>query len=211
MHPTLHVVIEDGLVRVCGTYPITHDDRELDRYLVEITFPPDYPESIPLLREVGGRLPQIASRHFSDDGTACLFVPDEREWIWPTGASFSDFLDGPVRNFLLFQSIVSRGGKWPHGERSHGVEGVLEFYKEILATEDLRLVLRYVEYLSLPSVQGRLCPCGSGRKAKKCHDAQLRELRQRIRPHVAYETLERLRIEVEKATKASHEASEQAP
>jgi hypothetical protein len=197
------VLLEGGTVRVRGTFPIEHEGRELERYLIELVFPEDYPESIPSVREVDGRLPKTRDRHFADDETACLFVPDEREWIWPRGAPFSEFLDGPVRNFFLFQSVVSRGGTWPHGERSHGVEGLLEFYKQLLATEDLLLVFRYVEYLSLSSVQGRLCPCGSGRKAKKCHHEQLRELRGKIPPHIAYETLRRIRLDFELAAKAS--------
>jgi hypothetical protein len=198
-YPTLHVVIEDRIVRVRGTFPITHEGQELDRYLIEITIPDDYPETVPAVREVEGRLPKTAERHFDEGGMACLFVPDEREWLWPRGASFLEFLEGPVRSFFLFQSIVSRGGTWPHGERSHGVDGLFEFYREKIGTDDLGAVLRYVEYLSLPDVHGAPCPCGSGRKAKKCHREQLRGLRAMIAPGVAYHTQAALRAAAKKA------------
>lgn len=211
-YPSLHVVVDADCVRVCGTLPITHDGRELERYAIEIRFAADYPDSIPEVRETSGRIPKTDERHFDGDGTACLFVPDERDWIWPVGASFLEFLDGPVRTFFLAQSIVSLGGEWPHGERSHHALGLIEFYQKLLDTDDVALVFRYVAYLARSNPKGLPCPCGSGLKAKKCHREQLRELRVRIPANVAYRTLTQLReLETLVAEAGSAAAPEASP
>src|SRR5713226_5967028 len=80
-YPELRVVVENDAVFLRGSFKIEEDGETLDRYLIEIQFPDDYPDSIPILREVGGRIPWTRDRHVNNNpaGEACVIVPEE--WL----------------------------------------------------------------------------------------------------------------------------------
>lgn len=192
-YPTLHVYERPNEVLVKGTFPILSDDSVLDRYSVEIYVRRDKSDAWPAVRETGGRIPKTADYHISSDGTACLFVEDEAYYQFPNGLSFVEFLEIPVRNFFLSQSIVANGGDWPLGYRSHGTEGVIEFYMEKLNTEDPVELLKCLKCLSIESVKGHHpCPCESGEIYRRCHQARLSAIRPRIKPTFAARILNRI-------------------
>jgi len=51
-YPNLNFYIENGLVFIRGSFPIVHEGAVLDRYLIEVLFPNDYPGSLPIVQEV---------------------------------------------------------------------------------------------------------------------------------------------------------------
>jgi hypothetical protein len=193
-YPNLHFFIEGDIVFARGSFPISHEGRILDRYQIEIEFPHDYPESLPIVRETGGRIPRTADYHInSNTAEVCLFVPDERWWVLPPGSTFLEFLNGPVRNFFLGQSLVEIGQPWPFGQWLHGADGILEFYTRLLGTNELTIILKYLEYLIKPVIKGHWnCPCGSGKRLRQCHSEQLWDLRNKIPSNVAAKSLQSL-------------------
>ena len=128
-YSTLHADESDGKIIVRGSLPISYEGEDLDWYFIEVSLPDDYPSSPPAVREVGGRIPHnLLNRHVNADGTLCLGVAEDM-WIkWGGKFDISNFLEGPVRTFLIGSSLVENGKAWPHGERSHGAAGVCEFY-----------------------------------------------------------------------------------
>jgi hypothetical protein len=189
-YPDLHVHIENEKVFIRGSFPITFENEILDRYQVEIEFPLDYPDSVPIVREIGGRIPRAVDSHIIPaTGQCCLFLPDERWKAHPKGSSFLDFLNGPVRNFFLGQTMVRLGQSWPFGEHAHGIKGIIEYYKGLLETEDVFTILNYLDYMSKPVIKGHWsCPCGSGNRLRKCHFERLIDLRLKIPPKTAKES-----------------------
>ena len=141
-YPNLHLYVENRTVLVRGSFPVLFEGKVLDRYSVEIEFPHDYPESIPIVREVEGRIPRTLDFHMvTPDGICCLFLPDERWDVYPKGSRFLDFLNGPVRNFFLGQTMVHLGHIWPFGEHRHGINGIREYYDGLLGTTDFSAIL----------------------------------------------------------------------
>jgi hypothetical protein len=195
-YPDLHIYQEGCRILVRGSFPIAHDGTVLDRYLIEVELPDDYPASIPVVREIGGRIPRTYDYHIiNEQGEACLFLPEQRWWVYPPGTTFVKFLNGPVRHFFLGQSLVRRGEPWPFGEWGHGAKGTLEFYAELLGTSDLDTLRRYVEYLTQKHIKAHWsCPCGSGTQLRYCHIDQLRELRMKIPKSVARQSAIRLAL-----------------
>ena len=192
-YPNLHFYQERGVVFVRGSFPIVHEETLLDRFLIETQFPDDYPESLPIVRETGGRIPRTVDFHMSKSGEACLFLPDERWWVFPPGSTFLDFLNGPVRNFFLGQALIQTGQSWPFGQWAHGANGILEFYGGLLDTNNPETIGRYLECLSKPTLKGHWdCPCGSGKRLRHCHLNQVLDLRSKIPPHIARKTREQL-------------------
>lgn len=165
----------------------------LDRYQVTIELPADYPRSLPVVREVGSRIPWKPEFHVNPDGAACVLLPDDRWRCFPEGAPFVRFLDGPVHDFFLGQSLVALGEGWPFGQWSHGAKGVYEYYQWLFETEDPSTIRRYLEVLAKLNYKGHLpCPCGSGEKIRRCCRARIADLRDKIPPVVARKALETL-------------------
>ena len=203
-YPNLHFYPQGDRVLVRGTLPILHEGDELDRYAVEIILPADYPDVLPLVFEVGGRVVRDPDHHMKGEtGEACLFVPDEQWRVCPPGMGFLEFLNGPVRSFFLGQSLFRLTGKWPFGQRAHGAEGIREYYRELLGTDDIAVILAYLECLSRPTLKGHWpCPCGSGKRLRDCHRSRVQELRDKIPPAVAEKSWQALRSALNSAPRA---------
>lgn len=177
-YPSLHAFTENGIVTVRGTYPVVADGYEIDRYSIEVKLPDRYPHGLPDVFETGGRIPRIIDRHVFPSGALCLGVREEL-WLSHGGDfSFARFLDGPVRGFLIGNSLVEEGEPWPDGDRSHGTTGILEFYSGHLGTGDPLAVAKFLHALILEKVRGHWqCPCGSGAIIRKCHKDAVEALR----------------------------------
>lgn len=189
-YSTLHLHESSSGVVVRGTFPVESDGKVLERFHVEIVFPPHYPKGIPDVIETRSRIPRKDDRHMGATGVACLFVPEEYRLKYPKGQPFLDFLRGPVRDYFLAQLEFERSGKWPFGQRSHREAGRLEFYQELLGVPDSRVIRKYLACIAVKDLKGHLsCPCGSGKRVRDCHWSDLQKLRAKIPRRFAQEGL----------------------
>lgn len=190
-YPNLVFQMQGGTASVVGTFPVVHDNVVIDRFAILMTFPDNYPDDLPVVREIGGRLPWILDRHVNPNGTLCLLVPDE--WfILAEDQSFAAFMAGPVRNFFLGQALVEAGREWPFGERRHGHAGLIDAYEELLGVSGRDALLRYLTSLQRDQIKGHWeCPCGSGDMLRRCHLDHLRALQKKISPRNARRMFER--------------------
>ncbi len=186
--PTLHAFIENGQCRVRGTLPLRADEVEFDRYSLEIKLPDDYPTSPPRVWETAGRIPHHADRHVFLDGALCLGTPLDL-WVKLDGDfRLHRMLDGPVRNFLIGNSVVEQGESWPHDQRAHGAAGLIEHLTELFGTDKPVMLATFLQALAAGGVtKHSRCPCVSGRKILKCHHAGFKALR-RIPQDVLHQT-----------------------
>jgi hypothetical protein len=191
-YPDLRVIQEDERAVVRGSFPILHEDSVIDRFQIEVELPTDFPDSFPLTWEVGGRLPRTTERHSFISGAACLLVPEEWLSLPREKRTLLSFFSGPVHNYFLGQCFVEIGLPWPHGERGHGIFGIIESFMELLGVDDVRQILRYLHLLEHDRIKGHWeCPCGSGNVIRRCHVDHIRNLQQRVTPAVASKALKR--------------------
>lgn len=190
-HPLLRVLEEQGSVIVIGTIEVRADSAVIDHFRIKVVLPGNYPDDLPTVFEIGGRLKKIADRHFNTrDESACLFLTDERWKHWPKGAPLSDFLSGPVNQFFLSQIWFDLHGTWIFGERAHAEEGIRQYYQEELGFSEPKKLKIALSYLTNKLIKGHwACPCGSGNVLRKCHGDKLRELQTKITPQQARRTL----------------------
>ena len=180
-YPELTVSSINDRVVIAGLFREVGDSAELFSYDIVIELPPNFPEGVPTVCEVGGRIPRDADHQVNSDGTACLFVAGERWRHWPRGSSLGDFISGPVRSYLIGQALVEAGQPWPFGERAHGAKGVLEAYGEMAGFADPKVVTSFICSLARPKLRRhRQCPCGTGQLIRDCHLALLSDLREKI-------------------------------
>ncbi len=206
VYPNLHFYPQGDCVIIRGTLPIIDSGKELDRYSVEIVLLADYPDAVPHVWETAGKIPRNADHHINEGGEACLFIPDEQWRIYPPGTTFLEFLNGPVRNFFLGQSIFRRTAKWPFGQRDHGAVGIRKYYGELLGTDELAVILGYLECLSRPTAKGHWpCPCKSGKRIRECHRDQINDLRVKIPSNVAEKSWARLHSDTAKKARVGPE------
>jgi hypothetical protein len=181
--PSLNINVENDSVYIRGCLYIftPNSNIELDHYQIEIEILNNYLDSVPIVREIGNRLPKIADRHFSKDGKACLFLNEEKFKYFPKGISIIDFIKGPVSNFFISQSYYDLTGQWIFGQRGHGITGIIEFYSEQLGTKDKETIQKFLELSVKKEIKGHWqCYCGSGIQLRKCHYEKIRDLRNKV-------------------------------
>ena len=94
-----------------------------------------------------------------------------------------EFIEGPVKSFFVGQTGFTQTGKWIFGERAHNEDGITDYYKDIIGTNDIYVVLQFVRYLSKYKVKGHWeCYCGSKKRLRNCHFALLLKTREFIKP-----------------------------
>ena len=139
---------------LCDSYSLRIDLNSIDR------------NGWPRVYEVGGRHQAISTKHnvdaidlhFYPDGSCCLGIRFSPERL----LTIERFIDELVIPFLYRLSYVDKNGLlaakrdlW--GEYAHGDDGIRQYMKETL------------DMASRDPGRNELCPCGSGRKFKRCH------------------------------------------
>jgi hypothetical protein len=180
--------VSEGLLDLHAIYD---GEERRDAFQVRIVAPADYPNSMPSLRETGGRTAAIAKKYGIEDhrdlhcnpgtGTACLCVKPEERRRFPKGANLPHFIEELVVPYLFGLSHFDEHGKWPWRDYSHGALGIVEYYADaadepsndsIVATLDLlRQDMSWRELrkqIRKPSAM-RMCVCGSRKPISRCH------------------------------------------
>lgn len=203
-YPTLIISIEDNLVHLKGTLRIKDSKNVvLDSFKIDIKVPHNFPQEIPEVRETGGRIPVSSDRHFDYwDGKACLCFRDAVFLYWDEESNILDFMKKLVEPFFLWQiEYEVTDGKNIDKAYAHGLDGAKEFYKEILKTDNIYVIQKFVEYLTKKKVKGHWdCYCGSGKKLKNCHFEIVKDYKEKIRAKDAKQTLDELSIDLKTNT-----------
>ncbi len=148
-----------------------------DEYEVAIIIPEDYPDTPPVVKETGGRIPKHF--HLNPDGTLCLGTPLEVKRKFGEEHSLLGFVENLLIPFLYSHSFKQEYGEMPFGELSHGIEGILESYEEVFGVNDDFAVLGFLRILADDNYRGHMpCPCGSDAKLRNCHGRLLVELKE---------------------------------
>lgn len=200
--PNLQATPEGADIHVHGSYllfengSVSKPAGPITQFDITMVFVPGFPHREPKVFEVGGRIPRCADRHINPDGDCCVTVWEH----WLASAddhSFASFVNGPVHEYFLGQYWCERTGKWPFGERAHGLRGLEEAYADALGIPNKKKdVIYHLRLLSKDWPKGHwLCPCGSGKRLRYCHRGEMMALHERIPPRIARRMLRRLKSE----------------
>lgn len=193
MYADMRLIDDANGPRVVGSFAVVHDGEVLDRFQIRMDFPETYPADPPIVREVGQRIPHVADRHNSN-GVACLFVPFEWKMKRPD-LHFRSFIAGPLHNYFLSQRHFEIYGRWPFGDRNHGVFGEVEAACD-LAGVALEQWGDLFSMLCKHGMKGHWrCPCGGGKRVRDCHLTQIATLRDYVTTEWAQEKIDQLRAQ----------------
>lgn len=178
--PGLHFQKDHGEIVLQGNlaFKASFNGYELisDEYLIKIFFDGSYPTTIPFTKEIGNRIPD--NYHKLKGGFLCLGTYLEIYLIFSKQRNLFNYITNLLIPYLYNFSYFEKDGVVPLGERVHGYKGILQFYNEkykITSKEILYNLLKYV-LLNKKYSSNYLCPCGSGKKNKECHNNFLQEL-----------------------------------
>ena len=153
--------------------------RVVDEYDIQIFLASNYPKAIPLVREVGGRIPKTFHKLEAD--YLCLGSPTRLRLILVKSPSILNFVEQCVIPYLYSYSIFEHGGSLPFGELSHGPLGLREDFASLLGIDNDNddAVLGFVKLLSMGKRQANKlpCACGSHLRLGRCHHRRLNALR----------------------------------
>lgn len=198
-YPDLRIDDSTDRITLRGSFPVYVKDAVVDRFQIEVEFPDNYPEGIPIVREVGCRIPHHNDRHvIVKTKSACLFLKEERSKHYPPGSTILDFLKGPVNDYFLWQTEFELTGNPTVKARPHGFDGIMEFYKEELEIEDPKAILNCIDYLRKEAKGHWPCFCGGEKKLRECHFEKFSALKAKVPSKIAeefFEALEKARIQ----------------
>lgn len=179
-HPDLELTLErSGQMLVQGTvsFCIDHDGRRYkDAYELAIAIPPDYPASVPTVKETAGAIPDTFHRD-PVSGDLCLAAPVELRRVFAQGRTLLHFINRLLIPYLFSYTYYRAHDELPHGELSHGLLGLLEYYQDFFNTGPVTAMKLLKPLADGIFPQMSKCPCGSGKLVKACHGPKLAELR----------------------------------
>jgi len=149
----------------------------IDSYSIKIEVTDGYPNKLPLVYETAQRIPINIDWHVFPDGHCCIVTPPEEFLICKKGVTLEKFIIKYVLPYFYNQLFRELKGYFLN-ERSHGNEGIREFFLSKFNTQDSKKVSQWLLYVAKKKEPERTaeCFCGSGKKYRKCHRNIFREL-----------------------------------
>lgn len=168
------------------------NEHIIDEYKVTIIIPDNYPEELPVIRETNRRIP-LNYGHVYRDGELCLAPDDEIKLSLGKSFTLDKWIDNFVIPYFFGYSYFVKYGVMPFGERSHGVKGIREFYKDFFDVDTDDKVINFFKFIfSFKSYKYKghhLCPCGSGKRVRDCHKDNLLKCQEEYINKILFESL----------------------
>lgn len=136
-----------------------------DQFAVRIVVPDTFPSQLPIIWEVGSRIPKKASWHINikTDGSICLGGGLSLRLVAREHPGLADYLENTLVPYLYAVSIRERhGGPFVFSELSHGGEGLIEEVRDLLVLPSDGAAVAVIRLLSMKKrVANKMpCPCG---------------------------------------------------
>ncbi len=164
---------EDGMPYISGELELK-DERcvLIDIYFIRILPTFDYPLRFPHVFETNERIPINIDWHVFHDGRCCIKAIPEEISICRQGITLIQFIGHQLIPYFFNQKHRELHGFFLH-ERSHNIEGNIEFFKDVFKTDNFDLIakgLLFIKERNEPN-QVQKCFCGNGSKYRNCHKA----------------------------------------
>lgn len=163
---------ENGSAIISGTASIEADGNNY-QFEIKICSSEKYPFRFPRVFELSNKIKKIPDWHINSDNSFCLTVEPIEAIACKDGISLSVFYSKWIIPYLSNQQYRINEGKYANGEYSHSIEGIFEYYSELLKTKDIIKIVEYLRFVfnNKKIERTSLCYCGSGSKFRHCHKA----------------------------------------
>lgn len=150
---------------------ISGSDEIEDNYKLEIIVPEKFPQALPKVKEIGGKIPRNGDFHVNPDGTLCLGSPLrllKKIYKFP---NLSGFVNKCLVPYLYAVSYKLRnGGDFVFGELAHGDQGIVEDYSYLFGLTNPAQITEAIQLLGIKKrvANKRPCPCGCRKRLGAC-------------------------------------------
>ncbi len=168
-------------LRLVGDFAFTADHPEhgelSDIFRLEISVPRGFPKDLPIVKEIGGKLPNLKHPdredfHVNPDCSLCLGSPLRLLMKLAETPTLPGFAVCCVVPYLYAISCkLKNGGNLPFGELAHGRDGLLDDYAQIFGLTSRVSIVKVLFLLSLKKrdANKRPCPCGCANRLGRCN------------------------------------------
>ena len=147
-----------------------------DSYFIEITIPFDFPDSIPKVKEMNGKIKRDYE-HIDKDGFLCLGLPSKVGKRITENPTIKWFVDKIVKSNLFFYNFFKKYGYPPWGNHDSGGKGLFKHYATLLNTSKPYAILQLIGFRIFWNYDGhKQCPCESGKNTMECHAVVMNHL-----------------------------------
>ena len=165
----------DAGVRLLGKFrfkaKVPGGDEIDDYYKLEIFIPDKFPQILPKVKEIGGKIPREGNFHINQDGTLCLGSPLRLLRKVHGDPNLTGFVNKCLVPYLYAVSYkLIHGGDFVFGELAHGEQGLVDDYSAMLGLKERHQVTQAIQLLGLKKriANKRPCPCGCGKRLGMC-------------------------------------------
>ena len=155
-------------------------NRIIDSYRLIINVPSKYPRELPIIREIGSKIPRKAEYHVNPDGSLCLGSRLRLLWMISKKPSLSAFARLCLEPYLYAISYKLKYGILPFSELEHGLPGELKDIADLLGLKSTEQAKYALHLLGMKKrlANKKPCPCGCGVRLGKCRfNEKIREFR----------------------------------
>jgi len=138
---------------------------------IVIGVPQSYPYCVPILVEKSEIIIRDIDWHISPEGICCIDVSHNLIAMSKLGINICSFISDKVYPYFANQLYKLAEDKYAGKEYAHHLEGIIQYYLEEHNLPDKSAVVSLLQRITTKSFIGRnnSCPCGSGKKIKRCH------------------------------------------
>lgn len=146
------------------------NDRITDSYRLKIIIPPGYPKKLPVVREIGNRIPRERDHHVMGNGSLCFGSPLRLLQKIAKDPSLSGVAENCIIPYLYSNSHKQKYGYYPFSELEHGPLGEIKDYVDLLGLDTVEQAKYAIQLLGMKKriANKKLCPCGCNIRTGKC-------------------------------------------
>jgi hypothetical protein len=166
--------IISGEIDICdvkGNYLNTFD--------IKIIVPDSYPYCVPVVLEKSEIIPRDIDWHISKNGICCLDSDNNLLVMSRFGINIKEFIAQKIYTFFANQLYKLQEHKYAGDEYLHHVDGIIQYYIEDLKIPTVEYVIVFLEQIlnKKDLTRNKLCPCGTNKKIKNCHEKTIETIK----------------------------------
>ena len=143
-------------------------------YHIEVHIPFES-DKLPYVFDIGNAIDSNYNHQYKD-GPLCLETDFAIRIRFVDGLNLVSWMQEFVEPYFFSYEYYQRFGCFPFGERSHGIEGILQPFGDVFQETDNIKVCKILMFIYSDRYRGHLpCPCGSGKNIRIAVESNIKQ------------------------------------
>lgn len=143
-------------------------------YHIEVHIPFES-DKLPYVFDIGNAIDSNYNHQYKD-GPLCLETDFAIRIRFVDGLNLVSWMQEFVEPYFFSYEYYQRFGCFPFGERSHGIEGILQSFGDVFQETDNIKVCKILMFIYSDRYRGHLpCPCGFGKNIRIAVESNIKQ------------------------------------